>query len=286
MQDRKVRSDQWNPPENIVQEIIKRYEEGTSARQLVFLYSATDVTITALLKRHGVFIRNRSDAKRTNQIKEDIFDTITEESAYWVGFILADGNIYHPKKRSKQLNIGLAERDWEHLEKFKKFIGSNKQLYYNNGGVFISFYSNRIVEKLAEYGIVPRKSKIAKVPENLKNNRHFWRGMVDGDGWVTTRTEGHPILGLCGTLDVVKQFRCFVNKSQRIYRRDEGKNFGELAYTCCLAQILAKRLYEGAEIFLQRKYDGYQRICSWVPQKNPKSIAFVYKIIVDSDLDS
>ena len=206
MQNRKVRSDQWNREDLITQEIIKRYKEGTSARQLSFLYSVADVTITSMLKRHGVPIRNRSNSRRTNQIKEDVFDTITEESAYWIGFILADGNVYHPPKRSKQLNIGLAEKDWEHLEKFKKFVGSDKQLYYNKGGVFLSIYSNRIVEKLAEYGIVPRKSKIAKVPDTLKDNRHFWRGMIDGDGWVN-----HSLLGLCGTFDVILCFKEFIN---------------------------------------------------------------------------
>lgn len=206
MKTRKARSDQWCPEEFVVQEIIGKYEEGKSARQLGFEYGVADVTITSLLKKRDIFIRNRSNAKRTNQIKEDVFDTITEESAYWIGFILADGNVYHPKKRSKQLNIGLSEKDWEHLEKFKKFIGSNKKLYYNKGAVFISFYSNRIVEKLAEYGIVPRKSEIAKVPESLKNNRHFWRGMIDGDGWV-----GKRMLGICGTFSVVSSFKDFIS---------------------------------------------------------------------------
>ncbi|KKN70860.1 hypothetical protein LCGC14_0426430 [marine sediment metagenome] len=205
MQDRKARSDRWRPEEVVVQEIIRKYEGGMSARQLGFEYKVADVTITFLLKRRGVFIRNRSNAKRTNQIKEDIFDIITEESAYWIGFILADGNVYHPPKRSKQLNIGLAERDWEHLEQFKKFVGSNKKLYYNNGGVFLSIYSNKIVEKLVEYDIVPRKSKIAKVPYILKNNRHFWRGMIDGDGWV-----GKRMLGLCGTLNIITHFKIFI----------------------------------------------------------------------------
>ncbi len=265
MQDRKSRSDQWNPDGCVVQEIINKYQGGKSARQLGFEYNVVDVTITALLKRHNIFIRNRSNAKRTNQIKEDIFDTVTEESAYWIGFILADGNVYHPPKRSKQLNIGLAERDWEHLEKFKKFIGSNKKLYYNNGGVFISFYSNRIVEKLAEYGIVPRKSKIAKVPESLKNNRHFWRGMVDGDGWVTLDRKGFPVLGLCGTIDIVRHFMHFVGKEVTLQIKDS--NFGEIQYYTTTAKTVITYLYDDAKIFLQRKYDKYQIICLWIPQK-------------------
>ncbi len=252
MQDRKNRSDQWNPEEAVVREIIRKYEGGMSARQLSFEYDVVDVTITSLLNRHGIFIRNRSDAKRTNQIKEDVFDTITEESAYWIGFILADGNVYHPKKRSKQLNIGLAAKDWEHLEKFKKFVGSNKRLYYNNGGVFISFYSNRIVEKLAEYGIVPRKSKIAKVPEQLKDNRHFWRGMVDGDGWVN-----YNLLGLCGTFNVVSNFSTFVrsvlNIVSKVNPRQKTECCWEINYSAMYVRHILDALYKDSRIALDRK---------------------------------
>lgn len=260
MQDRKSRSDQWNPEGVIVQEIIRKYEGGKSARQLSFEYDAVDVTITSLLQRHGVFIRNRSDAKRTNQIKEDVFDIITEESAYWIGFILADGNVYHPKKRSKQLNIGLAERDWEHLEKFKRFVGSNKSLYYNKGGVFLSIYSNRIVEKLAEYGIVPRKSKIAKVPEILKNNRHFWRGMVDGDGWISERQDGSTVLGLCGTPDIVCGFKRFIESrvwyvseipDVKLYQKTP--HFWEIKYGGLYVRNLLNTLYFACCINLERK---------------------------------
>lgn len=260
MQDRQVRSDRWNPEEAVVQEIIDKYEGGMSARKLGFEYEVADVTITFLLKRHGVSVRNRSNAKRTNQIKEDVFDTITEESAYWIGFILADGNVYHPKKRSKQLNLGLAEKDWEHLEKFKKFIGSNKPLYYNKGGVFISFYSNRIVDKLAEYGIVPRKSKIAKIPEQLKNNRHFWRGMVDGDGWISIKEDGSTILGLCGTLDIVFGFKRFVEyKAWYILEIPDIKPYQkteccwEVKYGGSYVRNLLNILYSAHHTSLERK---------------------------------
>ncbi|RLC89080.1 MAG: hypothetical protein DRJ03_00560 [Chloroflexi bacterium] len=252
MRDRKARSDQWNPEEAIAKEIVGKYEGGTSARQLGFEYGVADVTITSLLKRRDVFVRNRSNAKRTNQIKEDVFDTITEESAYWIGFLLADGNVYYPPKRSKQLNIGLAEKDWEHLEKFKKFIGSDKSLYYNKGGVFVSFYSNRIVEKLAEHGIVPRKSKIAKVPEQLKNNRHFWRGMIDGDGWVN-----HNLVGLCGTFDIVSGFNEFVcsipHVVSKVNPHQKTECCWEINYSAMYVRYIFGTLYRDSHIALDRK---------------------------------
>ena len=128
------------------------------------------------------------------------------------------------------------------MEKFKKFIGSNKSLYYNKGGVFISFYSNRIVDKLAEYGIVIRKSKIAKVPEQLKNNRHFWRGMIDGDGWVTRHIKTDcPLVGFCGTIDIVNSFINFTGNTARV--RQKTSCCHELSYSGITAQYICGMLY-------------------------------------------
>jgi len=259
---RKHRSDIWKPEKNLVKEIIAQYQNGISARQLGLKHGVADVTITALLKRNNVVIRNRSDAKRTNQINENIFDDIqTEEQFYWLGFILADGNIYHPQKRSKQLNFGLKESDWEHLEKFKKFIGSNKSLYYNNNAVFVSFYSNRICSKLEKYGIVPRKSLIVKVPEFCKNNRHFWRGMIDGDGWLGFNKNGYPYLGLCGTPNIIQNFIDFAQIQTSVNGEKSIKE------TCCYGNVTKQVsfvLYNNSNIYLNRKFDMFLSIQRWM----------------------
>jgi len=156
------------------------------------------------------------------------------------------------------LNIGLAAKDWEHLEKFKKFVCSDKPLYYNKNGVFLSIYSNRIVEKLAEYGIVPRKSKTAKVPESLNNNRHFWRGMVDGDGWVSRRRNNNrPLIGLCGTPDVIEKFQNFLQATWYNYRPHAINSKSDY---CCEISVCGKwavkiirLLYTDCSIALDRK---------------------------------
>jgi DNA-binding transcriptional regulator WhiA len=249
-----MRSDIWNPTVDIAKKVIQDYKSGISARQLGFKNNVADVTVTDFLKRNNIFIRNRSNAKRTNQINETIFDEINEESAYWIGFILSDGNIYYPKNRSKQLNFGLKESDWEHLEKFKKFIGSDKPLYRNNNSVFVSFYSNKIVDKLEEYGITQRKSNTAKVPEQLKNNIHFWRGMIDGDGWVSNN------IGICGTLDVVNNFKNFIKTKNKVCIKQE--NFGEIKIYGKLASDICYLLYNNSNIYLDRKFANAKDLCS------------------------
>jgi len=257
----KLRSDTWQPNEEIASSIIEKYNNGKSALALCHQYGVADVTITKFLKRNNIKIRNASNARRTNQINENIFDDINEESAYWIGFILSDGNIYYPQKRSKQLNFGLKKSDWEHLEKFKKFIGSNKQLYYNNNAVFLSIYSNKIVDKLEEFNITPRKSKTAKIPVCLKNNRHFWRGMVDGDGWVSWGNNSNPTIGICGTFDIINNFRKFVNKDNKIIKETESGCYS-IVFACATSVPICKRLYDHSTIYLDRKLSMAKLICN------------------------
>lgn len=246
-----MRSDIWIPDDIVGQEILDQYAQGKSARQLGFHYNVADVTISAFLKRRNIKIRNRSEQKRKWTLNEKAFDELSPEAFYWIGFLLADGNVHKTKMRSWQLCLGLAAKDSEHIEKFKKFLGCNKPLYFNekNGGAFLIVYSNYLCERLAQFGMVPNKSKIVKIPEICKNNRDFWRGMVDGDGWVSVANNYD--VGLCGTYDTVKHFIDFIGRQVKIRQRT---GCFEVRYGCGPAKRVAKILYQNSTIFLDRKY--------------------------------
>jgi len=276
---RTPRSDIWKPDCESANDIILEYKDGISAKQLGFKYGVADVTITDFLKRNNIEIKTHSEAIRDRygyNLNENVFDEINEESAYWIGFTLSDGNIYKGDRNSNSINFGLQESDWEHLEKLKKFLNCTKPLYKNNKYVFIAFYSKKIQNKLEEFGITERKSLTAKVPEQLKKNLHFWRGMVDGDGWVSINKKGYPIIGLCGTLDIVENFRSFIGKTIKIRQRDLNKNFAHISYGCTPAKIIIQFLYDNSKIYLDRKYENYKRICEWKPQyiQNRSLISF------------
>jgi len=93
---RTPRSDIWKPNKELSDKIIQEYNNGKSARQISLVCDVADVTITDFLKRNNIRIKGHADSNRNRygyKLNENVFDEINEESAYWIGFILSDGNI-------------------------------------------------------------------------------------------------------------------------------------------------------------------------------------------------
>ena len=78
-------------------------------------------SVSKILKDAGVVIYNTA---QHTCIDETVFDVIdTEEKAYWLGFMYADGCIYSKEYR---MELSLQGSDVEHLQKFSKFLKSTK----------------------------------------------------------------------------------------------------------------------------------------------------------------
>lgn len=94
--------------DNYKEEIIKLYiDEKLSCEIISQKLNASLCGIYDALRRWGVKTRNLSDSHRQYNIDENYFDTInTEEKAYWLGFIYADGFITNPLSfRMKQFYL-------------------------------------------------------------------------------------------------------------------------------------------------------------------------------------
>jgi hypothetical protein len=111
-----------------------------------------------------------------------------EESAYWLGFIAADGCLVDNRNT---VQIKLALKDCSHLEKFKTCIQSIRAVKYYSKYCQIRIDSGFIRKALESHGLHPRKSLTINWDEVTKNVeiemlRHFIRGYFDGDGcWAT-----------------------------------------------------------------------------------------------------
>ena len=190
---------------------------------------------------------------------ENYFSELLDEyRVYWIGFIMADGCIY---KNSLQFNLHWKDRT--HLEKFKKDIQAKNPIYHIRNACRLMISSKKICDDLSKFNIVPRKSLIAKTPTNIPNNliKHFWRGMIDGDGHLCIKVGKLPrysylLLGLTGTKDIIENFIKFTKVKRKPVIHGN-------VFTCSLGGFetlrITRLLYKKAKIYLDRKSQYYQK---------------------------
>lgn len=152
-----------------------------------------------------------SNLGRKYSVNKKFFSRITDVSAYWAGFIAADGNV-----RKNRLTIGLAPLDAEHLRQFRRDIEYNGPLSEDSKRIVITICCQEIVDDLRRnFSIVERKSLILRPPEGLRE-RHvkaFIRGLIDGDGSIYVRKpENYPRIILYGTRAICRWVRVWCDR--------------------------------------------------------------------------
>src|SRR5579859_1777475 len=217
-------------------------------------------TIKKQLIKHQVYQPNKYDDFLIDKFK--IINT--EEQAYWLGMLAADGNV-----SNKQLSLQLAEQDLSHVIKFKNFIGVNYKIMKRraelNGKIFTGYRysvsSKQFVESLKKHGLIPNKSCTLPFPTTINDKliRHYIRGLVDGDGSFFIRHQlNFSLVSSIEVCDQVQQYlmkNCYVNKT-KLYIKTSKKNekYCYLKYCGSLQNIrIAKYLYQNSNIFLDRK---------------------------------
>lgn len=134
------------------------------------------------------------------------FDAInTGEKAYWLGFLMADGGVYH-----KKLWVNLGKKDTAHLYKFKKALDSSHPVKEKEKSSTFFIASVRLIRSLEKYGIVERKTFHTYLPQNIPFNliRHFIRGYFDGDGSIKyNKKRNTKVFEIKGTKHLLSQIQ-------------------------------------------------------------------------------
>jgi hypothetical protein len=249
--------------------VIRGYQRGHSMSWLAAHQTTSMATVLRTLRRRGVAARSLVIACRRRKLDETAFDEVTEASAYWTGFLMADGSI-----EAKTLGHGspvivltVGVKDAGHLVRFKRFLSAGHKITISRRERKIAIASRRLAAQLARYGVVPRKTKRTRVL-HLGMNRHFWRGVVDGDGSVIVGKPtmlfpaGSPILILYGSRPLLTQFQRFV----RHYWPDYGGHVSVRPGCCRIslkghaARRILRALYQNGAVALPRKRSRAQTL--------------------------
>lgn len=241
--------------------------EGKTIREISSYLKVSRSTVNRRLKKYNLHVPNHH-----NSLKFDntVFDSIdTEEKAYWLGFLYADGNI-HSTMNIVALN--LKDSDYNHLEKFKLFLKASNNVIkttikVNNKEYSICKFSvcdKHFKNTLINLGCFPKKSLVLRFPilsifKEYNLVYHFIRGYVDGDGCLTFSKNGRLNLSILGTKEFLEgicnifpNMFASIRKIKRLQTNvytifNCGKNADEVTY----------KLYHNSTIYLDRKYDRF-----------------------------
>lgn len=139
----------------------------------------------------------------------------TPEKAYWFGFIHADGSI-----NNNGLNLEINKRDIEQIKNFNIFMQSTGVIRETaKDCVATGIYSTELSLELQSIGLIKNKSKVyQKVNIEYDLLRHYYRGLIDGDGWIVKhlnkKTLNHQYeIGLCCShMEVIIDFEEYIKK--------------------------------------------------------------------------
>lgn len=246
-------------------------EHDISATKVAKMFKFDVQTFCKNLKALNIVVENKQNKTKFN---ENVFDIIdTEEKAYWLGFIYADGTISSHKEFQKsryQFELSLSDIDHEHLDKFNKFMRHSKDnvIVGNvklNGKVFKRcrwiVNNKHLWNTLNLIGCTPNKSLILKFP-NIPHNliRHFIRGYFDGDGSLGIYEDKFScsMLGTPMFLEKVLENSDF---SAAITKHNNSDYTYKFQMTSEKGKQFLDYLYKDSTIYLSRKYNKYLDIC-------------------------
>lgn len=240
------------------------------------LFKVNRQTISNRIKLLGYDERTMN--RHMYNINERYFETIdTEEKAYWLGFIVADGCI----KKSNNISIVLSEQDVLHLEKMKLSLNSDHIITYEKISGFPSKYrpaclrftSKKMKEDLNNKNVFNNKT-LGEIPYYDINDsliKHYIRGIVDGDGWFSISYDRryknkeyvYYEFGIGMGLEMLTWIKQKIFESLNIKGSEikPYKSIFRLRYSGKNARNILHWLYDDSNIYLDRKYLKYKDIC-------------------------
>jgi len=222
--------------------------------------------ISKHLRKEGVIINS---SNKDLSLNVNYFNNIdTENKAYFLGFITADGCI---AKDGNRVHITINSKDDYILDILKKELSSSnivrkykvldkRKNIYHDSSVF-QFSNKKIKEDLEKHGVDCNKSFSFIFPLGLPLNllNHFLRGLLDGDGSISSSRNELFLLSTKEFLEIINNY--LFNNLAKISVIQKKKNVYKLNISnknTCIEFL--KYIYTDALIFLERKYKLYNKM--------------------------
>ena len=264
-------------------------------KEIITLYTIDKLSMKAIGEKYGVsktvinriLMENNISKKQDNHIYQcnyDYFENIdSDEKAYWLGFLAADGCNYR-RETNATILLNIHQKDSDHLIKFQASLNSNIPIKnsiqndgFSNNTPMSRFAINsmKMSKDLEKLGIVPRKSLILKPPIiDEKYYLPFILGYFDGDGSICKLKQYNNYeWSIQGTKEMLNWINSVLQLDCKLRQRNPNSNLNNyyisIGGTNKIYNILYK-LYNSCNIHLERKYLIYKELETVVLKRNFK----------------
>ena len=262
--------------------IIELYMSGKTCRDIEKIMNVSNSNVSQILRdfvknNHPQYDLRIKDKERLIRHRKyefnfSFFNKIdTEEKAYWLGFLYADGCI-----TDTSIKLELQSRDEGHLQKLLNSVSANTtKIIKRKDGIkssLVFLRSKEMVADLTNNGCTKRKTfkirfpKKDIVPKELRH--HFMRGYFDGDGCIHQRKKrtGVNTFSIIGNTSFVKSYKkelfLGIKKKNDVKIYDTPTEDIKGFYIGGNKQIekVYNFLYKNATVFLERKKEKFEVI--------------------------
>lgn len=196
--------------------ILELNKQGKTTSEIADILNISKRTLSGLILRNNIPIQKRL---YKHYINEDFFSDINSEiKAYYIGYIIADGCITKELRKngnySYRLILECKSDDDIIIKTLAKELNVENSIYNRhrtisiicgkdtkvNPSTTLKISSFKIVNDLMRVGISFRKSSNAEliIDESIIAGKYFFdfvRGLIDGDGSITSDLGGFIIYG-------------------------------------------------------------------------------------------
>lgn len=185
--------------------------------------------------------------------------------------------MYETTRNRGRFQIELSYGDEEILAKFRDIIKSRwHNAFLTDRTRDTNFRSNYRSSILTAHDLEFRKFMKScgvglpkcsvDVPEGV-NEKHYFRGYIDGNGSLGFDKKGSPFLSVTIVSDALAEsylgYITQVTGKIHNVNRNSRDNVYNIAIYKEEALQFSEHLYQGATLFLKRKYDSYTQILGW-----------------------
>lgn len=256
---------------NLEEQVINLYKQGNSQYKVAELVGIKRDKVKYILQKNKIPSDN---IYKKYTIGDNYFNQIdSEEKAYWLGFLFADGSV---RNNEKEFEFALNYKDEYHIQKMLNCMGSNHIIYKTREDLRrVVIWSPQICKDLINYGCIPNKSLVKEFPYNKISNdliHHFIRGYFDGNGYICLDTyHNQYTIGFSSTKEfltgIILNLDLHYNKMQR---NGDVNNYNLKYAGNNVSKKALNKLYSNATIYLDRKYQLYLEVLQTIPQKTRK----------------